>query len=166
MLTATLFALAVAAASPAEGPPPARDPDIPTGAPADDYGLVSWCQGALKGHMELRELVKPELDAVSPGDPVKDAEMRKAGEDYLALYARALRAAEQASISPIQPRGDLANSSGYAFWSQARRLEPKNRMWAYLMWDLPGRCEVAAKRLEAHSVLAAEALRPGAPKPQ
>lgn len=167
MLTAAMLALTLAAAEPPAGPvatAPAN-PEIPAGAPEDDYGLVAWCQGALTGHMELRELVKDELEAVSPGDPVKDEQMRKAGLDYLALYARAMRAAEQASVTPIQSRGRAASSRGYALWSRARTFDPRNRMWAYLFWDLPGSCETAAKRLEERSSLTGEALRRGSPAP-
>jgi len=32
-------------------------------------------------------------------------------------------------------------------------------MWSYLMWELPPRCEVAAKRLEERSTLFAGALK-------
>lgn len=162
MLTGSLLALALAAAQPAPADAAgATDPEVPAGAPADDYGLVAWCQGALTGHMEMRELVKPELEALSPGAPDDDEVMRQAGQEYLDLYARALRAAEKASVSPIQNRGKQASSAGYALWSQAKGFDARNRMWAYLMWDLPGRCEVAARRLEERSSLFGEALRPG-----
>jgi hypothetical protein len=167
MLTAAMLALTLAAAEPAAaaGVAPASKPEVPAGVPADDYGLVAWCQGALTGHMELRELVKDELEAVSPGDPVKDENMRQAGLKYLDLYARAMRAAEQASITPIQNRGRAASSQGYALWSRARTFDSRNRMWAYLFWDLPGSCETAAKRLEERSSLMGEALRRGSPAP-
>src|SRR5437868_6380970 len=110
MVIASLFALALAAApdgpiatSPSARPPaaapvmpaqpsassatPGRDPEIPASAPVDDYGFVAWCHGALSGHMELHDRVKPELDKVSPGGD--DTELAKAGADYLTLYAKA-----------------------------------------------------------------------------
>jgi hypothetical protein len=171
MLIAPLFALALAVAdepvatspaarpAPAESAAPGRDPDIPASAPTDDYGFVAWCHGALSGHMELHDKVKPELDKVSPGGD--DTEQLAAGRDYLALYARALKAAEAASPTNIHARGDDANAAGYRIWSAARAADPRTQMWSYLMWELPARCEIAAKRLEDRSVLFGEALRTG-----
>jgi len=152
MFIGSLLALALAAAS----------PEAPTssGAPADDYGFVAWCHGALSGHMEMRELVREELDALSPGPPDDDILQRAAGEEYLELYTRALRAAENASPTTLQNQARTASARGYAMWSEAKTADPRNRMWAYLMWELPGQCEVAATRLEERSSLFGEALRP------
>ncbi len=36
--------------------------------------------------------------------------------------------------------------------------DPKTRMWSYLSWDLPGRCETISERLFEKSLLAAQAL--------
>ncbi len=171
MVLASVLALVLAAAEPpapadpgaagasaaAAGP---ADADIPSGAPSDDYGFVAWCHGALSGHMELYSLVKPELDKVSPGQ--NDAEQLQAGRDYLGLYARAMKAAEQASPSNIQAHGAEAEAAGYRIWAAARAAEPRTQMWSYLMWELPARCEIAAKRLEARATLLGEALKPGA----
>ena len=152
------------------GPP--RDADIPNSAPADDYGFVAWCHGALSGHMELHDKVRPELDKVSPGGD--DTAMTDAGKDYLALYAAALKEAERASPTNIHDRGVEANAAGYRIWSAARAAELRTQMWSYLMWELPPRCEIAAKRLEERSSLLGQALksdspvtaeRPPAPKP-
>jgi hypothetical protein len=196
MVIASLFALALAAApdgpiatSPQARPPaprpatsmpvqppasaaaPARDPEIPASAPTDDYGFVAWCHGALSGHMELHDRVKPELDKVSPGGD--DTELAKAGADYLSLYATALKEAEAASPQNIHERGVEANAAGYRIWAAARAAEPRTQMWSYLMWELPPRCEIAAKRLAATSSLLGQALkaapgqkRPPAPKPE
>lgn len=182
MLIASLFALVLAAddaplaTAPAARPAPAlaaqpngtaanapearRDPDIPATAPTDDYGFVAWCHGALSGHMELAEKVKPELDKISPNSGGGDAEQTKAGREYLELYTRALREAEKASPSNAHARGVAASASGYRIWSAARAADPRTQMWSYLMWELPPRCEIAAKRLEERSTLMAEALRP------
>ncbi len=183
MVIASLFALVMAAAadepvttsptarpapaaatSPASSPTPAgepRDADIPASAPTDDYGFVAWCHGALSGHMELHDRVKPELDKVSPGGD--DTELAKAGADYLNLYAAALKEAEKASPSNIHDRGVEANAMGYRIWSAARAAEPRTQMWSYLMWELPPRCEIAAKRLEQNSSLLGQALKSDAP---
>ncbi|HTK33907.1 MAG TPA: hypothetical protein VL358_01300 [Caulobacteraceae bacterium] len=177
MVIASLFAFALAAAdgpiatspelrpaapaaSPAPSAPlgPVRDADIPASAPTDDYGFVAWCHGALTGHMELHDRVRPELQKVSPGSD--DSKLMAAGEEYLALYARALKAAEKASPSNIHNRGAEADAAGYRIWSAARAAEPRTQMWSYLMWELPPRCEIVAKQLEERSTLFAEALRP------
>jgi hypothetical protein len=170
MVIASVLALALAAAEAPEAPPPAAtapaaaapaaQPETPSGAPTDDYGFVAWCHGALAGHMELYSMVKPELDKVSPGGD--DTEQMKAGRDYLDLYARAMRAAEQASPTNIKPRGEEAEAQGYRIWAAARAAEPRTQMWSYLMWELPARCETAARRLEARASLLGQALRPGA----
>jgi len=141
---------------------PGRAADIPASAPTDDYGFVAWCHGALSGHMELYERVKPELDKVSPGQD--DKPMNQAGREYLALYAKALKAAEAASPTNIHNRGVQANAAGYRIWAAARTAEPRTQMWSYLMWELPPRCEIAAKRLEERSTLFGQALRPTGPE--
>jgi hypothetical protein len=156
MVIASVFALALAAAQTPPAPP-ARDPDVPSTAPTDDYGFVAWCHGALRGHMELHDRVKPELDKVSPGQD--DSEQTQAGREYLEMYARALKAAEKASPNNIHDRGLEANAAGYRIWAAARTAEPRTQMWSYLMWELPARCEVAATRLEERSNLFGEALR-------
>ena len=185
MVIASLFALALAAAEgpvttspelrgqiPAGAAPapiasvPVRDAEIPASAPTDDYGFVAWCHGALTGHMELHDRVRPELDKVSPG--ADDSKLTQAGEEYLALYARALKAAEKASPANIHDRGAQADAAGYRIWAAARAAEPRTQMWSYLMWELPARCETVARKLEERSSLLGEALRPApnAPPPQ
>lgn len=162
MIIGSLLALALAAAPDSGGgAPPARDPEIPPGAPSDDYGFVAWCHGALSGHMELRDLVKDELNELSPGPSDDDARQKEAGDQYLALYTRALRAAEKASPTVLEQRGRAAAAGGYGMWANAKSAEPRNRMWSYLNWELPGRCERVAKSLEEKSTLFGEALRPG-----
>jgi hypothetical protein len=126
MVIASLFALVLAASA-----DPARDAEIPASAPVDDYGFVAWCHGALTGHMELHDRVRPELDKVSPGGD--DTKMTEAGEEYLGLYARALKAAEKASPSNIHDRGAQADAAGYRIWAAARAAEPRTQMWSYLM---------------------------------
>jgi hypothetical protein len=178
MVIASFFALVMAAAAadepvatsptarPAQAPAavsapaptgPPRDAEIPASAPGDDYGFVAWCHGALSGHMELHDRVKPELDKVSPGGD--DTELAKAGTEYLSLYAAALKEAEAASPQNIHDRGVEANAAGYRIWAAARAAEPRTQMWSYLMWELPPRCEIAAKRLEQNSSLLGQALR-------
>lgn len=160
-----LFALALAQAEPpaamtaAAAITPAaaeEDGDIPKGAPATDYDFVAWCHGALTGHMALYDLVKPELQSIERPEEVAedekaDADQMKAGREYLALYTRALRAAGKAHPKEMTERREKAEAQGLAIWEPAKAAEPRTRMWSWLLWDLPGRCEVAAKRLETRS---------------
>jgi hypothetical protein len=131
--------------------PSSDDSDMPKGAPTDDYGLVAWCRGALTGHMALYPLVKPEMKSMErPGevadDEKSDAAQMQAGRDYLALYARAMQAAEKADPKLVV-RGLALRSQGEGIWTEAKAAAPRTRMWSWLMWDLPGECEVAANRL-------------------
>lgn len=144
--------------------------DIPKGAPGDDFGLVAWCRGALTGHMALYQIVKPELKGLERPSEVAteekdDQAQMQAGRDYLALYRRAMLTAENESRTPIRPRGAALIAQGEAIWAGAREAEPRKRMWTWLMWDLPGRCEIAAKRLEAHKGGGAPAPAADAPTP-
>jgi hypothetical protein len=160
-----LFALALAQAEPpaamtaAAAITPAaaeEDGDIPKGAPEADYDFVAWCHGALTGHMALYDLVKPELQSIERPEEVAedekaDADQMKAGREYLALYTRALHAASKAHPKEMAERREKAEAQGQAIWDAAKAAEPRTRMWSWLLWDLPGRCEVAAKRLETRS---------------
>jgi hypothetical protein len=163
MPLASLLALALLTADAAPAPAALPDEPIPVGAPADDYGLVSWCAGALAGHMTLYKQVKPELDALPDPRPKEtaalDAEQTKAGRDYLALYQKATAAAEKASPRPIGERGLAMRRAGYSIWTTARNTaDAKARMWTWLSWELPGRCETASERLYEKSLLSAQAL--------
>jgi hypothetical protein len=152
----------IATSGPAAGQAPVADGDVPRGAPSDDYGLVAWCRGALTGHMALYPLVEPELKSIErPGEEAADVkadnEQMAAGRDYLALYKRAMATAEKASRTPLHERGVTLEAEGEAIWAAAKDAAPRPRMWTWLMWDLPGRCEVAANRLEHHEGLTVEA---------
>jgi hypothetical protein len=160
MISALLLALVLGQAQdPAAAPPapaPASSPavdesDVPKGAPTDDYGLVAWCRGALTGHMALYPLVKPEMKSLErpnevADDAKSDAAQMQAGRDYLALYARAMQAAEKADPKLVT-RGLALRTQGEGIWTEAKAAAPRTRMWSWLMWDLPGECEVSANRL-------------------
>ncbi len=169
MPLASLFALALMMAEPpaatvsAATPKAVAEEPLPPGAPSDDYGFVSWCTGALAGHMTLYEQVKPELDALPDSKPKEtqalDAEQMKAGREYLELYKKATDAAEKASPRPIGERGLTERRRGNAMWDTARNATDKKAvMWTWLSWELPGRCETAAERLYEKSLLSAQAL--------
>jgi hypothetical protein len=89
---------------------------------------------------------------------VLDAQEAQAGREYLALYKRATDAAEKASPQVIADRGAQARRMGDSIWNPAREADPRTRMWSYLGWELPGRCETAAERLYEKSLLSAQAL--------
>jgi hypothetical protein len=190
LLALALFAQDATAQTPAQAPaaesaastaaPVVAPPEgpIPPGAPEDDYGLVSWCHGALAGHMSLYTQVKPSLDQLQNDPKMKgtggatsgtstedlDAQQMAAGRDYLALYERAIAAAERANPRGLRTRGQTARLKGASIWQPAANaVDPKTRMWSWLMWELPGRCETAAKRLEETAILAAPALAGGDP---
>ena len=152
--------------APLPPPPPPADSDaaaIPPGAPDDDYGLVAWCEGALTGHMALFPVVKPELDRMEQsGDKAKDAEMdaeqQAAGTEYLELYTRARRAAE-ARGDGAPARAETLKRSGETLWAPVRAADANARMWSWVMWELPARCETAARRLESGTSASGDVLR-------
>jgi hypothetical protein len=166
MPLASLFALALMTApAPAPAAAPAGLPDepVPAGAPSDDFGLVNWCAGALSGHMMLYYAVKPELDALPDPSPKEtaalDADQIRAGREYLELYKKAIEAAEKASPRNITDQGLQERRAGNSIWAGARATaDGKARMWTWLGWELPGRCETAAERLYEKSLLSAQAL--------
>ncbi|CAN5124777.1 hypothetical protein BH09PSE2_BH09PSE2_26160 [soil metagenome] len=180
------------AAAPAT--PAAVEPtDIPHGAPTDDYGFVAWCRGALSGHMELYAAVKPELAKVeaekaavedkkyttdaqreaarvrrakeAEADAKLDRQQLDAGKMYVKLYGEALQAAEGASAANLRKRGEEAQDSGFRIWAAARQAEPRTKMWSWIMWELPARCETAARRLKDRSLVLAGVLKPQADAP-
>jgi hypothetical protein len=136
---------------------------IPPGAPDDDYGLVAWCEGALTGHMALFPVVKPELDRMEQtGDKAKDAEMdaeqMAAGREYLELYARARQAAD-ARGDGAPPRAAGLIRAGETLWAPVLAADPNARMWSWVMWELPARCETAARRLVDGTSVSSDVLR-------
>jgi hypothetical protein len=124
----------------------------PKGAPAENYDFVAWCHGALSGHMALYGEVKPELVAIEqPGEVATDEKNDKAqlaaGREYLALYTRALDGVDKGHAGNLIARRRAAEAQGSAIWDPYKAAPPRQRMWAWVGWDLPGRCETAAKKL-------------------
>ncbi len=168
MLSAAVLSLLLAAAqqtppTEAEGPvatqrttpriPPGPPVDInnlpvPAGAPSDDFGLVAWCHGALRGHMDLAEQI---------GEA--DEEQQTIGREYLASYDAALRAAPQSKTTDGARTAAAARQTGYNSWAAARTAQNKDtQKFTYLGWQLPGRCEHAAKRLGGNADLLGAAM--------
>jgi hypothetical protein len=156
---------------------PVSDSGTPRGAPAEDYDFVAWCHGALTGHMALYQQVKPELVSIEqPGevavDEKNDRLQMAAGREYLALYARALNGVDHGKPGALLQRRKAAEAQGAAIWEPFKGVPARQQMWAWVGWDLPGRCETAAKALETprgrlaalhSSAPAAPAAQTGAP---
>ena len=98
-------------------------------------------------------------------DAKLDQQQLDAGKTYLKLYNDALTAAEGANASNLRKRGEEAQEGGFRIWAAARQAEPRTRMWSWIMWELPARCETAARRLKDRSSLLAGVLKPQADAP-
>ena len=187
-MSAIAFALALAFAQPAptEGaaqPPPAAvapAPDAaapaappeaawPAGAPHDDYLLVAWCYGALRGYVDLHDQVMPEVTRIEgefrrPGSSLADdlkvyADEQVQAQKDLKRFRAALTAAEKASIRPINAQGAEAVAKGHAVWT-APPGTPKARMaQEWMSWTLPARCQTTATELEKKAVLMGPAFK-------
>ncbi len=181
---AALFALALFAAAPAHAAPThaasaapetiaiqdQSSDEIPPGAPADDYGFVAWCYGALDESIGVYQTVLPDLKDIDArfGSPVKEATpyAEDIVDEHKALkrFAAAMEAAERASPQPIADRGVKAMNMGRSIWDPAK-LQPRRQLaHAWLMWGLPNRCESTAKTLKTRATLLGQALAIDAPK--
>jgi hypothetical protein len=177
MLTAAVLSLVLAAAAQQTTPPetdgpvstqsttprippaPPVDPNnlpIPAGAPSDDFGLVAWCHGALRGHMELAA----QINEV-------DQDQEAIGREYLKSYEAALTAAPQSRTADGARTAQAARETGYNSWASARTSQNREtQKFTYLGWQLPGRCEHATRRLGGGAdLLGAAIARPSAEPP-
>ena len=128
--------------------PPAApmEAPVPAGAPNDDYALVAWCQGALRGHLELAEQIKDTLPL--------DSEQQAMGQQYLDTYEAALAASPQSRTVEGPLRAAQAREAGLVRWNPARSaIDRATQTYTYLGWQLPGRCDQAAKRLSTDADL-------------
>ena len=112
---------------------PPVDPNnlpIPAGAPADDFGLVAWCHGALRGHMALAA----QINEV-------DQDQEAIGREYLKSYEAALTSAPQSKTADGSRVADAARQTGYNSWAAARTSQNREtQKFTYLGWQMPGRC--------------------------
>ncbi|MDO8411295.1 MAG: hypothetical protein Q7S93_14670 [Phenylobacterium sp.] len=192
MISPLLFALTLlaqdadAAQAIAAAPPEAAAETVeaafPPGAPRDPYGLVAWCYGALSAHKGLRDQVMPEVTRIEtafrrPGSSLADDlrvydELDELSARNLALFSRAMEAAEKASPRPINAQGADAIRRGRITWSRAEDLPKARLAQEWMSWTLPARCEATATVLEQRAALmgpafdlTAEPEAPGAGKP-
>ena len=137
---------------------------IPEGAPKEDYEFVAWCHGALAGQIELDPLVEKDMDAIegkakAAKRRADDVEIAKEHKKYMALYEKALSAAEKASPNAIHEKGVQAELQGYRIWGPTRNKAPVWRMVDWGNWEVPPHCEKAAQRLYDRASLFGAALK-------
>ena len=171
-----------AAPAPATEPAPApateekaEELPYPPGAPQDDYGLVAWCYGALSGYLELHDRVMPEVTRIEgafrrPGSNLADdlktySDMQKASKANMKLFAKAMEAAEKASLQPINTRGAAAVQKGRAAWSGAGNLPDRTVAQQWMGWALPARCAPTAATLEQRARLMGATFNANEPEP-
>lgn len=172
------FALALLAADPAaDAAPPAGPPVIseaprPVGLPADDYQLVAWCYGALRGYVDLHDQVMPEVTRIEssfqrPGSKLSDDlkvydDQQKQARSDLKKFQAALTAAEKASTRPINKVGADAVAKGRAMWNAGPEVTKARLAQEWMSWTLPAKCQTTAASLEARSRLMSPALKANA----
>ena len=172
-LILALLAAQEAPAAPPQDPAPAAsteapvdplaDMPFPAGAPRDDYGFVGWCAGALGGYLELHDKVLPDVTRIEaafrkPGTTLAEdmkvySDQQKEGRADLKAFARAMQAAENASLRPLHDQGLDAIQKGHATWAAAGNMPVRTVAQQWMGWALPARCEPTAKALEARARL-------------
>ena len=178
-MTPFLIALALTAQAPeapsavtdppaAEAPAPPVD-RIPNGAPREDYPFVAWCYGALRGYLDLKGEMMPEVTRIEnqfrkPGTRLADdlkvyADMERDGKVQLKTFQGALTAAEKASVRPINAVGAQAVRLGRQTWSAGPTITKARKAQEWMSWALPARCDTVAASLEARSRLMGATLR-------
>lgn len=192
MAAAFLALVALLQAAPAADGPVSTAPKMPTirpaqaaaapsviGArnaaqpPADDYGYVAWCYGALDTYVGLYDRVMPEVTRIErafPGPRGADADlrlypqMRDQAKKDLAAFRTAIVAAERASPRSIGPEGAIAMRKGRAVWSGAANAKTAEVAREWMGWSPPARCAEVAKTLTQKSVVFGQALLANQPQ--
>ncbi len=189
MAAAFLALVALLQAAPAEDGPVSTAPKVPTvrpaqaaalpsagvmsaaraaaQPPADDYGFVAWCYGALDTYLGLYDRVMPEVTRIErafPGPRGADADLRlypqmrtQAQRDLLS-YRVAITAAEKASPRSIGAEGAAALRRGRAVWSGAAKATTAQVAREWMGWSPPARCNEVAKTLAVRSTVLGQAL--------
>ena len=170
-MSALIAALALfAAAEPtAAGGAPAEltlteDMPYPAGAPRDDYGLVGWCYGALRGYVDLHDQMMPDVTEIEKSPPFNpDTTLAQKLAAYetiqvrakqdMKLFARAMEAAERASLKPINILGSAAVKKGRNAWAAAANMPKRQVAQNWMGWTLPVRCTPTAHALEQRAKL-------------
>ena len=187
MSLALILALALQAEPAAGAAPPAEAPaaeaavdDYPKGAPRDDYQLVAWCYGALRGYVDLHDEVMPEVTRIEssfrrPGTRLEDdlkvyADQQRQARLDLKRFQAAMTAAEKASIRPINIDGAQAVEKGHAIWTAGANISKARLAQEWMSWTLPSRCQTTSDSLEQRARLMGPAFKGNgddrAPAPQ
>jgi hypothetical protein len=158
-----------AAAAPAGPAPAAAEAPWPAGAPHDDYLLVAWCYGALRGYVDLHDQVMPEVTRIEsefrrPGSKLEDdlkvyADGQVQAKKDLKRFRAALTAAEKASIRPINTAGAAAVAKGHAMWTPPPETPKARIAQEWMSWALPARCETTATELQKKALLMGPAFK-------
>jgi hypothetical protein len=139
----------------------------PVSAPADDYGYVGWCFGAVSGYVDLYDRAMPEVIRIERAWPTPGTEenirevypaQKRDAVASLALFRRAIEAAEKASPTPIAQQGAAAIKRGRGVWTGATTVPKAQLAQFWMSWSPPAKCEETAKALEARSNLFGQAL--------
>ncbi len=161
MANALLLALALLAQ---DGQAGAQGPTAP---PADEYGYVAWCYGALGGYASLYDRVMPEVTRIEKAFPGPDGvqaalktypELRSQAQKDLKVFASAITAAEKASPRPISEYGGSQVKRGAALWGGADSVDKARLAQMWMSWSPPADCEKRAKALEVKSTILGKAL--------
>ena len=170
-MSALIAALALFAAAEPAGSAPAyndrtltEDMPYPAGAPRDDYGLVGWCYGALRGYVDLHDQMMPDVTEIEKTPPVNpDTTMAEKMAAYstiqaqaqkdMKLFGRAMETAERASLKPINTVGAAAVKKGHATWNAASTMPKRQVAQNWMGWTLPVRCVPTAHALEERAKL-------------
>ena len=169
-MSALLLALLLAAqdappAAAAPAPPAEAQEELPwpPGAPKDDYGMVAWCYGALSGYLDLHDKMIPEVSRIEaqfqrPGTTLAQDmktydELVATSRGNMKLFARAMQAAEKASLKPINTRGAAMIAQGRKAWAGADTLPVRTVAQQWMGWTLPARCVPTATDLEKRAKL-------------
>ena len=169
MIALALLAQTPEAAPAAAAPPVAAEDRIPNGAPREDYPFVAWCYGALRGYLDMKSEVMPDVTRIEnqfrrPGTRLADdlkvyEDMERDGKAQLKTFQGALTAAEKASVRPINAVGAQAVRQGRQTWSAGPSVTKARKAQEWMSWALPARCDTVAASLEARSRLMGATLR-------
>lgn len=169
LLALALLTAETPAAGPAAPEPAAAELAFPPGAPRDDFGLVSWCYGALDGYLSLHDKVMPEVTRIEtayqrPGSNLKAdlkvyADQQVQGRKDLDAFTRAIVAAEKASPTPIAEIGERAKAQGRNTWAGADQMPAARVAQEWMSWTLPALCQTTAAGLEKRAALEGAAFK-------
>ena len=175
-MTPFALALALVAQSPdAVAPPPAPvvEDRMPQGAPRQDYPFVAWCYGALRGYLDMKPEMMPEVTRIEsqfrkPGTTLADdmkvyADVEREGRGQLKTFQAALTAAEKASMRPMNAIGAQAVKQGRQIWNTAPGITKARKAQEWMSWALPARCDKVAADLDARSRLMGATLKANMP---